>query len=84
MINVETHAAYCRIANIVPGKNLVCVFCFAEILNPSTPPVYCPYLLVGFDVRSAVVGHVRHAHNAAVEPAVGQRLQYLANLLVLA
>lgn len=42
------------------------------------------YLLVRFDVRGAVVGHVRHTNNVHVEPALRQRLQYLADLLVLA
>lgn len=42
-----------------------------------------PYLLVGVEVCSTEVLYVRHADDAGVEPALRQRLQYLADLLVL-
>lgn len=68
--------AYIQFYTYIRIMTVFVPFCRYTTATPKPaclPPA--PHLLVGFDVSSAVVGHVGHADNVAVEPPVGQRLQ---------
>lgn len=61
-----------------------CIFSRWSLVSRLKPVKPVPHLLVGVDVRRSEAGHVRDANGARVEPPIGQRFQYLADLLVLA